>query len=422
MTTRALSVDPGCAGDHDPNSLPLDAALARVLERMTPPPGRERVGIRHALGRVLAQDVRSPFDVPSHTNSAMDGYALNAADLPAQDTVTLPVAGTVLAGSPLDHAVPRGQCARIMTGGMMPGGTDTVVMQEQVEVVDDGVRIGAGHEPGQNVRAAGEDIAAGEVAVPAGKRVRPAELGLLASLGIAEVNVHRRVRVAYFSTGDELRGIGEALRPGDIYDSNRYTLYGMLTRLNAEVLDMGVVPDEREATRTAFREAAAAGDVVIASAGASVGEADYVTEILAELGEVDFWKMAMKPGRPLAFGRVGDAWFFGLPGNPVSVMATFYQVVQPALRRLMGESEVLAPRVRVPAATALRKKPGRVEFQRGILEYGEDGHLQVRTTGQQGSGILASMSRANCFIVLPHDAGRVEAGTEVEVEPFEGLV
>jgi len=421
MDTTELRRQLSCADEFDPDSLPVDSALRRIETLIEPVTGLERVAVRAALGRVLAEEVKSPIDVPAHTNSAMDGYACRTGDLPGEGTRTLELVGTAFAGRPLARSVGPGQCARIMTGAPMPAGTDTVIMQEHAEAEGTEVRIGGGHSAGQNVRAAGEDIARGAVAVAAGRRIQPSELGTIASLGLAEVWVRRRPRVAFFSTGDELRGVGEVLGEGEIYDSNRYTLYGMLTRLGVELLDMGVVRDDREDTRRAFTEAAAVADAVITSAGVSVGEADYIKDTLDELGEVAFWKLAMKPGRPLAFGRVGNAWFFGLPGNPVSVMATFYQFVQPALRRLMGQTAVAPTRFRVPTATRLRKKPGRMEFQRGILERDPDGTLQVRSTGSQGSGILSSMSRANCFIILPTDSGPVEAGMPVDVEPFEGL-
>lgn len=421
MNTDTLNRQASCADDHDPNSLPVAAALARIDGLVRPVGGYQQVALRQALDRVLAEPIISPIDVPAHTNSAMDGYALDGADLPAEGPVELIVLGTALAGAPYAGQVTPGTAVRIMTGAVLPEGADTVVMQEHAERSGERVRIGPGHRPGQNVRRAGEDLARGAVVLEPGVRLHPAELGLLASLGVAEVRVWRRPRVAFFSTGDELRSIGQALAAGEIYDSNRYTLYGMLTRLGAEVIDMGVVRDDPAALHRAFQDAAAA-DAVITSGGVSVGEADFVKDILADLGAVDFWKIAMKPGRPLAFGRVGGAVFFGLPGNPVSVMVTFYQFVLPALRRMMGQKDVAPVRVRVPCRNRLKKRPGRTEFQRGVLEWGADGALAVTSTGEQGSGILSSMSRANCFIVLPHEAGNLEAGSLVEVQPFEGLV
>jgi molybdopterin molybdotransferase len=352
----------------------------------------------------------------------MDGYALSGDDLAASDEVRLAVIGTAAAGQPFDGEVTTGQCVRIMTGATIPRGTDSVVMQENVTREGDTAIIPAGQKPGLHVRQAGEDIAAGAIALHAGTRLLPAELGLLASLGIGEVSVRRRPRVAFFSTGDELRSVGEALGPGQIYDSNRYTIYGMLTRLGVETIDMGVVRDERDAVERALAEAASKADAVITSGGVSVGDADYVAETLERMGSVGFWKVAMKPGRPLAFGHVNDALFFGLPGNPVSVMATFYQLVRPALLALSGSPEPAEPLVITAlAAEPLRKKPGRREFQRGVLVRDEDGRLLVHS-GSQGSGILSSMSKANCFIVLPEDAGPVAAGDEVTVQPFAAFV
>jgi molybdopterin molybdotransferase len=410
----------------DPELLPVSEAKVRIDALVTPIAGVERVALRDALGRILAEPVISPMNVPGHTNSAMDGYALGGSDLPREGTRRLRVLGTAWAGRPFVGRVPAGAAVRVMTGAVMPEGTDTVVMKEQV---DEGVGahgetivVGDGHRPGQNVRAAGEDIAIGGRVLDEGKPITPAELGLLASLGIGEVGVKRRLRVAFFSTGDELRQFGDALEPGDVYDSNRYTLYGMLTRLGVETIDMGVVRDEPEAVRDAFREAARLGDAIISTGGASTGEADYIAPTLADLGEVRFWRIAIRPGRPLAFGRVGDALFFGLPGNPVAVMVTFYQFVQPALTRMMGSNvRDRSPTLRATCVSRLRKKPGRVEIYRAILEHDADGRATVRSTGKTGSGLLHTMSDANCFIVLPEDGESVEPGAEVEVQPFFGL-
>jgi len=320
-------------------------------------------------------------------------------------------------------AVARGQCVRIMTGAMLPAATDTVVMQERVRLENGRVVIEAGHRFGENVRPVGEDIRRGDLALAAGVVLRPAQLGVLASLGVGQVAVRRRPRVAIFSTGDKLVAIGEALAPGQIYDSNRYSLHGMLTRLPLEVIDLGVVKDTREDTRRAFETAAGQADAIITSGGVSVGDADYVTETLERHGRVGFWKVAMKPGKPIAFGRFGQAYFFGLPGNPVSAMVTFYQLVRPALLALAGAVDADPPIiVRAACATRLRKHPGRLEFQRGVLERLASGAYTVRSTGHQGAGVLRSMSEANCFIILPLEQGDVEPGTEVEVQPFAGLV
>ncbi len=410
----------------DPELLAVTEALQRIDAQVESISGDERVALRDALGRIAAEAIISPMNVPGHTNSAMDGYALAGTDLPVDNTRRLPVLGTAWAGRPFDGRVLPGSAVRIMTGAVMPQGTDAVIMKEQVEeLVDEqgeAIVVGGGHRAGQNVRQAGEDIAIGSRVLAAGKRILAAELGLMASLGIGEVSVKRRLRVAFFSTGDELRSLGEPLELSEVYDSNRYTLYGMLTRLGVELIDMGVIRDEPDAVRDAFREAARVGDAVISTGGASTGEADYIGETLARFGEVRFWHVAIRPGRPLAFGRVGDALFFGLPGNPVAVMVTFYQFVQPALLRMMGSSETHPnPTVRVSCGSRLRKKAGRVEVYRAILERDADGRPTVRSTGKTGSGLLHTMSDANCFIILPEDGESVEPGAEVEVQPFFGL-
>jgi molybdopterin molybdotransferase len=419
---RAPSKPASCADDFDPSALTCEQALAHMRATLRPLNAYEKLNLRAGLWRVLFSDIEAAGPVPPHDCSAMDGYAVRGAELTDDGSGKFELIGTALAGKPYLAPVGPGQCVRAMTGGVMPTGTDTVVMQEDTEIDGDTVHVLPGQQAGQNVHRAGEDIAPGQSILRAGRRLTPADLGLLASLGVPEVPVVRRLRVAFFSTGDELRSLGQPLGEGMIYDSNRYTLYAMLTRLGAEVLDLGVVPDEREALSEALRMAANSADVVITSGGVSVGEADFVKECLEEVGQIAFWKIAMKPGRPLAFGRIGQAWFFGLPGNPVSVMATFYQFVQPALRRLMGETETPPLQLTARCLSKLRKKPGRVEFQRGILENTADGELVVRKTGEQGSGILRSMSEANCFIILPMDSGRVEPGTQVTVQPFAGLI
>lgn len=422
MTLSAIQTQFSCADDYDPNSLPVPEALNRIDALVKPLQGYEKVALRSGLNRVLADNIVSPIDVPAYTNSAMDGYAVRSDDLPVEEMRELRVIGTALAGAPFPGIVEPGTAVRIMTGGIMPDGSDTVIMQEQAERSGDSVRIGGGHKNGQNTRLAGEDLKAGDFVLAAGRLLTPADIGVLASLGIAEVCVRRRLRIAFFSTGDELRSIGEALEKGQIYDSNRYTLHGMLSRLGAEIIDMGVVLDRREDLQQALCDAAGNADAVITSGGVSVGEADFVKDILTSLGEVNFWKIAMKPGRPLAFGRISDAIFFGLPGNPVSVMVTFYQFVQPALRRMAGQTDPMSVIFKVPCTTRLKKRPGRMEFQRGILERQSDGDLVVHGTGDQGSGILSTMSRSNCFIILPDDCANVEAGSLVDVQPFEGLI
>jgi len=423
MTTAKVAIQPSCADARDPLSLSVQQARAAIREAIVPIGSHEQVAIRAALGRVLAADCISPVDVPAHTNSAMDGYALAGDDLPSGGVRDYRVIATVMAGQTSDQVCGAGQCVRIMTGAPMPRGTDTVVMQEQVEVLADGrVRIDHRHRAGQNVRQAGEDIARGTRVFAPGRLLTAADLGVLASLGFAELRVRRRPKVAFFSTGDELRSIGEALAEGEIYDSNRYSLYALLSELGVEIIDLGVVRDDRDALHAAFAEAAAMADVVITSGGVSVGEADYTKEILDRLGQMSFWSLAMKPGRPLTFGRLGGALFFGLPGNPVAVMLTFQQFVRPALRCLASGHWPKPLMVEARARVALKKRPGRFEFVRGILDYDDEGRLTVGPSGAQGSGILTSMSRANCFILLDEDCGGIAEGDTVNVEPFSTLL
>lgn len=412
-----------CLDDYDPNALAVDKAREIVRSYVTPITVDEKVPVRSALARVLGADIISTINVPAHDNSAMDGWAVRGEDLdPAGDT-RLREIGSSFAGRAFAGKVGEGECVRVMTGAVMPAGTDTVVIQEVVRADGDAIVVPAGQARGQNMRFAGEDITIGKPVLRAGQCLRPAELGLIASLGIAEIPVRRRPRVAFFSTGDELASVGQALREGEVYDSNRYTIHGMLARLGCDIIDMGVVRDDRESLAQALREASAAGDAIVTSGGVSVGEADFTREVLGELGEVLFWKIAMRPGRPMAFGRIGSAYFFGLPGNPVAVMVTFYQFVRDALLALSGRSDAFElPIVQVRSVNALRKKPGRTEFQRGILAKNERGEWSVQVTGQQGSGVLRSMSEANCFIVLEHDRGNVQAGDYVSVQVMDGVV
>ncbi|MDP1952518.1 MAG: molybdopterin molybdotransferase MoeA [Betaproteobacteria bacterium] len=413
--------------DYDPNSLKVDKAREVIRSLLTPIATNEKVAVRAALGRVLGADIISTLDVPAHDNSAMDGYAVRHADLEATGETELRLAGSALAGRQFAGKLGKRECVRIMTGAVMPQGLDTVVIQEIVQVEGDRVRIPAGQKKGQNRRLAGEDLAAGKPVLKTGQPVGPAELGLIASLGLAEVAVRRRLRVAFFSTGDELASVGAALKPGEVYDSNRYTLYGMLSRLNCDLNDMGVVRDDPASLEHALRTAAADADAIITSGGVSVGEADFIRELLGKLGEVVFWKIAMKPGRPMAFGKIAhagnEAHFFGLPGNPVAVMVTFYQFVRDALLALSGRSDDYAlPLLQAPCTAAIRKNPGRTEYQRGRLARDARGAWSVCPTGAQGSGVLRSMAEANCFIVLEHERGAVKPGESVQVQLFDGLV
>ncbi len=423
--------------EGDPDLLPATEAIRRIHAHVPVIDGTETLPLTEALGRVLAQDVTSPLNVPGHTNSAVDGFALHGRELPAQHEGRLDVVGRSFAGKPFIGEVGRGQCVRIMTGAVMPSGTDTVVMFEHTRVNgdDDGgggdvrngdaatVLIASGHQCGQNVRQAGEDLGVGQIMLAGGTRLMPAALGMLASVGIDQVTVIRALRVAFFSTGDELRSLGEALELGQVYDSNRYTLRGMLTRLGVEFIDMGVVRDDPQQLAQALDDACSQADVVITSGGVSTGDADYIQGLLEARGQVGFWRIAVRPGRPLAFGILGKAAFFGLPGNPVAVMVTFYQFVQPALMTMMGaQAPPPIPLIDARCPDALRKKPGRVEYYRAVLDRDADGQLQVRPTGKTGSGLLHTMNDANCLIILGEELDSVPANSMVQVQPFFAMV
>ncbi|WP_311223959.1 MULTISPECIES: molybdopterin molybdotransferase MoeA [unclassified Acidovorax] len=442
---------------YDPQALSA-AGVNDFLERLVQPvAGTEAVGVFAALDRVLAGDIVSPLNVPPHDNSAMDGYAFDGSQLRAGEPLSLRCVGTALAGAAWAGTVGAGDCVKIMTGAVMPAGTDTVVPQE-LTTQDPGtkpcIHIAADVlRPGDNRRLMGEDLMHGQVALAGGTRLGPAALGLLASLGLLQVTVVRRLRVAYFSTGDEILSLGEPPREGAVYDSNRYTVFGLLTRLGVEVIDLGVVKDDPALLEAAFREAATRADAIITSGGVSAGEADHTRAMMSQLGDVAFWRIAMRPGRPMAVGRIGcaelqaklassaytssassyqkhsnqdalseSAVLFGLPGNPVAVMVTFLAFVRPALLRMMGSTEAAAPLLRAVCTEPLRKKAGRTEYQRGWVCTAPDGTLQVRSTGNQGSGMLSSMVQANGLIVLHHAQGPVAAGDVVDVMMFEGVV
>ena len=412
---------PSCADPHEPGALTVEQAHAHIEQAIRPLHASERVPLRAALDRVLASDVHSDLDIPPATNAAMDGYALRGEDLDAAGAAELRLVGTAWAGHPLDRAIGQGECARIMTGAPVPAGADTVVMQERTRCEGERVSIQRA-EAGANLRAAGEDIARGDLALQQGTRVRPAELGVLASLGLTEVDVVVRPRVTLFASGDELYEPGQPLKPGGLYDSNRYTVWGMLTRLGMHVDDRGHLPDDRAAVEASLMAAAAESDAVITTGGVSVGAADHIGAVLAAAGEVDFWQLAVKPGRPLNFGRFGRALFFGLPGNPVSAMVTFYQFVQPALLRLAGAAYTRPAVLRARAAGDFPGKAGRTEYQRAVLSTDGDGVPVVQRTGPQGSGRLSSMSRANCLVIVPTESDGLAAGDWVDVQPFHGLV
>lgn len=422
----AIEKQPSCDDVNEDGLLPVAVARARLEQQISPLNGREEVDVRDSLNRVSAESVNSPINVPAYTNSAMDGYAVCAADMPQVGERTLPLLDTVWAGRPLQGDLPSGHAVRIMTGGMMPKGTDTVIIQEHVSATETTVTIDGSTPAGRNVRKAGEDILAGAEVIAPGTLIGPAHVGLMASLGVSSVSVVRRPRVAFFSTGDELRALethaGQTLGDGELFDSNRHTLYAMLARMGVELIDLGLVADDPGATCAAFEKASQRADMIISSGGVSAGAADFVSGTLAQLGNVSFWKLAMRPGRPLAFGQVGDAHFFGLPGNPVAVMVTFYEFVKPALLRLMGVIDTEPLTVSARSDSAIRKSPGRVEYQRGVLHTGADGQVLVKLTGKQGAGRLSSMCQANCLIVLPPESGDINPGEIVQVHPFYGLV
>ncbi|ODV09361.1 MAG: molybdopterin molybdenumtransferase MoeA [Rubrivivax sp. SCN 70-15] len=420
-----LQPSPLMAGDRHLSVAEARAAIAAALR---PIEGRESLPLAETLGRVLADDLISPIDVPAHDNSAMDGYAFAGAALHADHACRLTVVGTVLAGKPFDGTVAAGECVRIMTGAVMPAGADSVVPLELCHIDGATVQVEPGViEPGENRRRRGEDLARGQAALRAGRVLKPADLGLAASLGLRELVVMRRLRVALFSTGDELRAPGEPLAPGCIYDSNRSALQAALQRLGVEVVDLGLVRDDRAALQATLEAAVAQADVVLTSGGVSVGDADHTRELLGQMGEVAFWKVAMRPGRPFAFGPLharsagSSSWLFALPGNPVAALVSFYAFVREALLLLAGANPEPLPVLQARCTAAIRKRPGRTEFQRGIVEPGADGAWQVRITGAQGAGILRSMSEANALVVLRHEQASVAAGDPVDVWLFDGL-
>ena len=431
---------------YDPQALSADDVLVFLSKLVAPVTDTVELPLFESLGRVLAADVISPFDVPPHDNSAMDGYAFVGAELGGGTKLKLQVVGTALAGRAWQGQVKPGDCVKIMTGAIMPAGLDSVVPQEFVTISDTSITIPPGLlQPGDNRRLRGEDLMQGKSALLKGELLTPARLGLAASLGLATLRCVRPLRVAYFSTGDEILSLGEAPREGAVYDSNRYTVFGMLTRMGCDVIDMGVVRDDPASLEAAFVSAAAKADAIITSGGVSVGEADYTKAMMKKLGDVAFWRIAMRPGRPMAVGRIlntkspssprntctigyqhnsnqNGAILFGLPGNPVAVMVTFLAFVRPALLQMMGASAAAPPLLKARSLEAIRKKPGRTEYQRGWVSTAADGSLQVKTTGNQGSGVLRSMAEANGLMVLHHAQGNVAAGDPVDVMMFDGVI
>jgi molybdopterin molybdotransferase len=418
--SNKISSAPGCADPFDPRSISLAEALGKIQQRVLPVLACERLPIRDCLGRVNNEAVKSPHNVPPLPNSAMDGYAIAITSLDQGAIAELEDIGTAFAGTPFDGSCGPGQCVRIMTGALIPDGADAVIMQEQTEIGGTGkVRIDADHRVGENIRQAGEDVKQGEIVIEAGARLSPADLGVLASLGLSQLQVKRKPVVAFFSTGDELVSVGTPLEPGKIYDSNRYSLYGMLSGMAVDIIDLGVVRDDLDSMREVLTRASTQADLIISTGGVSVGEADFIKPALADLGTTEFWKIAIKPGRPLTFGQIDASIFMGLPGNPVAVMVTFSQFVVPAIQALAGANPKHPALFRARALEQMRKRPGRYEFQRGIATLDDNNEWQVAKTGKQGSGILTSMSRANCFIVLPDDNAGVEPGDEVNIQFFD---
>jgi len=411
---KQLASDPSCMDDYDPNAMSVQQARAFIQQFLTPVTEKETLPIRESLGRLLATDITSPNNVPNHNNSAMDGFAFKH----TEGIQLIKVKGTAFAGNPFVGKLNAAEGVKIMTGAVIPDGCDTVIMQEKTVNKGEYINLLEVPKQGANVRLAGEDLKKDEVVLSKGHQIQAADLGLIASLGIAEIEVYRQLKVAFFSTGDELVSVGKPLEEGQIYDSNRYTLYGMLSQPSIQLTDLGAVPDQPDLLEATLLKAADEYDVVITSGGVSVGEADYMKALLKEHGQVLFWKINMKPGRPLAYGKIGDAHYFGLPGNPVSTMVSFYQFVHQALQQLTGETVKPSPTFIVECTAPIRKAKGRTEFQRGVL-FEEGGLWKVQPLLNQGSGILSSMSKANCFIILDEDTGHCEAGANVNVQPFK---
>lgn len=404
----------GCC---DKGAIKVQEALSAMLAEVMPVEDFNTKSLATAFGHCLAEDVLSPLDMPPFDNSAMDGYAFRFSEW--QEGHVMPVAGTAFAGQPFNGEVPAGACLRIMTGAEVPAGLDTVVMQELTSVSEAGMTLTQPPKPKSNIRYRGEEIRTGDVVLTAGTRIHARTLPLLATLGINDVKVRRPLKVAIFSTGDELKLPGIPLGQGEIYDSNRFGIEAMLKRMNIECVNLGIIPDDPAQLRDTFLKAVEMADAIITSGGVSVGEADYTRDLLAELGEIGFWSVAMKPGKPFAFGKIKDRYFFGLPGNPVSAFVTFYQLVQPVLRKMAGEQ--VQPFLRFPAVASqsFRSAKNRTDFQRGILSVNDQGQLVVSSTGAQGSGMFSSLCVANCFVIVDND---VAAGEPVLVEPFNEIV
>lgn len=412
-----------CCGGKE--LISIESALIKMQTELTNVCQPVCLPLEQSLGYALANDILSPVNVPAFNNAAMDGYALSQADLQncsCDQPIVLKLIGRALAGAPYVGEIPSGCCVRIMTGAVLPDGADTVVMQEQVSVSDKQITFTHTPKFADNVRLAGEDLKVGQVVLKQGRRLTPRDIPLLASLGLQTLDVFRKLKVAVLSSGDELKPLGEPLNLGEIYDSNRYSMIALLSRLNVDVIDLGIIKDDKNSLREALISADQQADVVISSGGVSVGEADFIKDILAELGTISFWKLAIKPGKPFAFGHLPNSVFFGLPGNPVSALVTLYQLAVPAMEKLSGVAD--KPKMRLPAIIEnnIRKKAGRTDFQRGFYFVDKAGQIAVQSAGKQGSGIFSSMSQSNCFIVLEQDRGNVTAGERVIIEPYTHLL
>jgi molybdopterin molybdotransferase len=420
ITLRKLAKDPGCLAEYDPNAMEYQDAIKWIRQFIEPVKETQIIPIRESLGRVLSEDIYSPIDVPNYNNSAMDGFVFYKAQ--ENSPIMLEVIGSQLAGQSSNEKVLPGQAIQIMTGARIPNGGNTVIPIELVSYDGDKISINESPKIGANIRKIGEDVKKNELILKKGRCIRSSEIGLLASLGLPKVSVYRQIRVAFFSTGDEVVEVGSLLKVGQVYDSNNHTIGAMLERIGAEIVNLRIVSDDKNALKKTLLSIVDEVDVIITSGGVSVGAADFMKEVLKEIGEVLFWKLSIKPGRPLAYGKINQTHYFGLPGNPVASMVSFYQIVQPQLKVLMGEVDYeLPPLFKVKTEKAIHKKPGRMEFQRGILFKNND-EWWVKPTGHQGSAILSSMSQANCFIVMGIHEGSIDSGDTVKVQLMEGFI
>jgi len=420
ITLKDLSNEPGCLAEYDPNAMQIESAKKLIDSFIKPIKETESIKLINSLNRVLAINLVSPVNVPNYDNSAMDGFGFNISSL--ENTRKLKVKDTVLAGKPIKFSVKVGEAIQIMTGGKIPKGVDTVIPIELVKYTNNEITFIELPKIGANIRKCGEDIKQKDIVLSKGTLLYPAELGLIASLGLSKIKVFKKLKVGFFSTGDEIVKAGAKIKSGQVYNSNHFTIYSMLNRLNVESIDLGLIPDSKIIIKNTLLKAAKQTDVIITTGGVSVGEADYMKEVLKEVGQILFWKLSIKPGRPMAYGKIHKTDFFGLPGNPVSAMVTFYQIVQGSLKIRMGlKIDDAIPLLKVECVESIFKRPGRTEFQRGIL-FQSNGAWKVKTTGQQGSGILSSMSKANCFIVLSEDRGAIKAGEIVDIQLMDSFI